>query len=294
MRDSSGWTPFGVTLAGAGINVILAGGKIAAGIVFHCQTVLADGVHSLTDLVSDVAVLVGVRIGDRPADPSHPYGHRRVHTLTSLIIGVLLIGTGIMIGYRAIVSFMAEPEPIDGDWPLALALLTVPAKEWLYRWTRNVGRRVDNPSVIANAWHHRTDAFTSLAASAGIAGAMFLGPHWRVLDGVTALLLCGFLVVAAGRLIYDAAQELIDRAPDAAHLAALEQIVAETPGVVTFHACRARKIGGRLEMDLHVLVDETLSVREGHDIASTVKARIREEDPSVAEVVVHVEPFTEK
>ncbi len=280
-----------VTLWGLAVNLVLAGGKIAAGVIFSCQTILADGVHSLTDLVSDIAVLASLRWGDMPADDCHPYGHRRVHTLVAMFVGMGLLGAAAMIGYRAIGSLRAgNTERIIGFAPLALAALTIPTKELLFHLTRQVGIKTENPAVIANAWHHRTDAFTSLAAGVGIAGAMFAGAKWQMLDGLTAAVLSAFLLVAAVKMILNACSELIDRAPDAAEVSQLSRTVHLTAGVKGFHAIRVRSLGGKLEMDLHILVDPNLTVEEGHRIASNVRCRITEADSKVQQVIVHVEP----
>lgn len=284
-------TPRGVTWLGLVSNLVLAGGKIGAGLLFGSQAILADGVHSLTDLASDVAVLIGLRYGDRPADPSHPYGHRRMHTLAAMFIGLVLLGLAWEIGYRAVLSLRdVHRTTITGPWPLVLALVTIPVKEFLYQLTVRIGRKTDNPAVIANAWHHRTDAMSSLAAAGGIAGAMFLGKHWSVLDPMMAGVIAAFLVMASAKLIWSSGSELIDRAPGEKTMARIAEIVLRTPGVKTYHAIRARKLGGQVEMDVHVMVDPNLTVREGHDIASNVRRRIRMAETNVQQVIVHVEP----
>ncbi|RKY27864.1 MAG: cation-efflux pump [Planctomycetota bacterium] len=280
-----------VTIWGMAVNLALAGAKIAAGVVFSCQTILADGVHSLTDLVSDLAVLASLKWGNRPADPCHPYGHRRVHTLVAMFVGIALFGAAAMIGYRAVASLSsATVGAITGPVPLAMAMLTVPVKEWLFRVTRRAGHQANNPAVLANAWHHRSDAFTSLGASAGIAGAMFGGEKWQMLDGLTAAVLAAFLLVAAIKIIISACNELTDRAPAKAQVARLGKVIQQTQGVQNYHAVRARKLGGKVEMDLHILVDPNLTVEAGHNIASAVRQRILAADNSVQQVIVHIEP----
>lgn len=280
-----------ITLWGLIVNLALAGAKIAAGAAFSCQTILADGVHSLTDLVSDVAVLASLKWGDLPPDNFHPYGHRRVHTLVAMFVGIGLLGAAGIIGFRAVASLNdGSQNMIVGFIPLSLAILTIPAKEILFHITRRVGLQTKNPAVLANAWHHRTDAFTSLAASLGIAGAMFAGAKWQMLDGLTATVLAAFLLVAAVKMILQSCGELIDKAPADEQIAWLENIVDQTPGVQSSHAVRARKLGSKVEMDLHVRVDPNLTVKQGHDIASDVKRRILQADDSVQQVVIHIEP----
>lgn len=285
------FSPRGVTWLGLGANVLLAAGKIGAGLLFASQAILADGVHSLTDLISDAAVLVGLNRGDQPADEDHPYGHRRIHTLVAMFVGAMLLAAAGWIGYSAVLSLQDAPPVIRGPWPLVMAMLTLPIKELLFRLTLAVARRTQNPALRANAWHHRTDAFSSLAAAAGIAGAMFLGPAWARLDAVAAIVLLGFLAVAAVRMLYESITELIDSAPGSARMERLMEITQQTAGVCDCHALRARTLAGHVEMDLHVLVDPTLTVRQGHDIATRVKQRIMDDDPSVQQVIVHIEPF---
>ncbi|MBN1555348.1 MAG: cation transporter [Phycisphaerae bacterium] len=288
--NSHDMTPRGVTWLGLVSNLALSGGKIGVGILFGSQAILADGVHSLTDLASDIAVLIGLRYGDRPADPCHPYGHRRMHTLVAMFIGLGLLGLAWEIGYHAVLSLRAPLRPIHGPWPLLLALATIPVKELLYHLTAAVGRRTDNPAVLANAWHHRTDAMSSFAAAGGIAGAMFLGPNGSVLDPMMAAVIAAFLVMASAKLVWSSAGELIDRAPGAKKMSRIANIVLQTDGVRSYHAIRARNLGGKVDMDIHVLVDPDLSVREGHKIASEVRRRIQKAESNVQQVIVHIEP----
>lgn len=284
-------TPRNVTIYGLVINMVLAGAKIAAGFIFSSKTILADGAHSLTDLVTDFAVLIGLKFGDRPADESHPYGHRRVHTLIAMFVGAALLVTAVWIGLSAILQLHQHTaKPIKGPIPLILALLTIPVKEILFHVTRYVGMRVGNPGLLANAWHHRSDAVTSVVAALGIAGAMFLGPKWAILDDITASVLAAFILVAAAKMIIAAAMELIDHAPNPELILRIKNIVTQTPGVEGYHQLRARKLGGQVDMDIHVLVDPNLTVDMGHKVASEVRSRILHADIGVQQVIVHVEP----
>ena len=284
-------TPRSVTICGLVINLVLAGAKIAAGFLFSSKTILADGAHSLSDLVTDFAILVGLKFGDRPADDSHPYGHRRVHTLIAMFVGIALLGTAVWIGLSAILQLHKHTAtPIVGPIPLILALLTIPAKEILFQLTRRVGMREGNPALLANAWHHRSDALTSVVAVLGISGAMFLGPNWGILDDITAAVLAAFILVAAAKMILAAAMELIDHAPNPELVSHIAHIVAQTPGVEGYHQLRARKLGGKVDMDIHVLVDPNLTVDQGHRVASEVRSKILHTNIGVQQVIVHVEP----
>jgi cation diffusion facilitator family transporter len=282
----------GVTVLGLGANVLLSVTKLAAGVMCSSQTILADGLHSLSDLVTDVAVLAGIRISGRPADESHPYGHRRVMTLVTAMLGVLLMTAGAFVVWQAVgaVHHGGPRSEVRAALPLALACASIVIKELLYRLTVRVGRRAGDTSVMANAWHHRSDALSSVAAAAGLSAVLLGGAKWQVLDQVTAMILACFLAVVAWRIIRGAGDELMDRAPSRRVLEQIEQAVGQTGGVRSFHAFRARKLGGMVEMDIHVQVDPELTVARGHDIATEVCQRVEDRCPTVINVIVHVEP----
>ena len=283
-------TAAGVTVVGLATNLVLAAAKLAAGALCHSQIIVADGLHSLSDLATDIAVLAGLRISGRPADEDHHYGHRRAMTLVTALLGAALLAAGVYVAYGAIHSFHDHAPPVRPGWPLAAAIASVALKEALYRVTARVGRRTGDSSIVANAWHHRSDAISSVAAAAGLTAVAIGGDRWQIADGAAALLLASFLIVVATRIIRDAAGELMDRAPSADQTARIERAVAATDGVASFHAFRARRLGGRIEMDIHVQVDPDLSVRRGHEIAATVKRSVMAACPDVATVIVHVEP----
>ncbi|MGB2820213.1 MAG: cation diffusion facilitator family transporter [Phycisphaerae bacterium] len=279
-----------VTWAGIAVNSLLGAAKILAGLVFRSQAILADGFHSASDLITDVAVLAGLGASEKPADGRHPYGHRRISTLVAMFVGAALAIVAASIAYNAVVSFRQPHEPMTSLLPLVLAVATIPLKELLFHLTRYVGRRTADISLLANAWHHRSDAFTSVAAAAGLTVVAVGGAGWAFVDELTALVLSAFLVVAAIGIIRTSAAELIDRAPSPATLAAIERAVANTDGVHDYHAVRARQVGGKIAMDIHVLVDPQLTVREGHDIAAAVEESVQRADANIVEAVVHIEP----
>jgi cation diffusion facilitator family transporter len=283
-------TPGKVTWLGLIFNVLLALLKIIIGLLFNSQALFADGLHSISDIISDVAVLAGIRIAEKPADGNHPYGHLRISTLVAMFIGLLLLGASIWIVYSAIITLHDSNKQVQTSLPFWVALASIPVKEFLFQITRIVGRKTSNIALIANAWHHRTDALTSLAAAAGLAGVAFGGPDWAFLDRLTAVVLSAFLFVVAVKIIYKAATELIDQAPDTKVLAEIEEIISKTDGVHSYHAIRARIVGGKVEMDLHIQVDPGLSVQEGHDIATDVRSRVLLHHPNVVEIIVHIEP----
>jgi len=279
-----------VTWAAVVIDAALAAGKLLVGIVSGSQAILADSLHGASDLVTDVVVLAGLAISRRPADVDHHYGHRRVSTLIAMSVGAALLAAAGWIAYRAVVSLNAPTSQVRAALPFWIATASIPVKELLYQVTRHVGRRESDLSLMANAWHHRTDALTSVAAAVGLAGVLLSGPEWQKLDALTALVLAAFLVLVAARIIHRSAAELADQAPSPKTLESIRRAVSETEGVKTFHAFRARQTGGKVEMDIHVQVDPALTVGQGHDIASAVRSSVMQADPNVVSVIVHVEP----
>ncbi len=290
---SADWSPRRVTCVGLAINTVLTVGKVVAGLLFGSQAILADGLHSASDLVTDAAVLWGLRVSGRPADHDHHFGHLRAATLAAMFVGAMLLLAAGWIAIQALWTLRERHAHVQALVPFAWAVASVVLKEWLFRVTRAVGRRVRDPSIEANAWHHRTDAFTSVAAAVGLGGVMAGGPEWAFLDHVTAVGLSVYLGVVAAGILRQSASELMDRAPDPGTMASIKGIVASTPGVRGHHAVRARHLGGRVSMDIHVQVDPDLTVRQGHDIATEVERRIRASSVGVLHVVVHVEPTDE-
>jgi len=288
--DGGVLSPMSVTWLGLAANVLLSIGKVAAGALFGSGVLLADGLHSASDLMSDLAVLAGLHVSARPADGSHPYGHRRVQTLSAMFVGVVIIAAAAWVAVSATAQWRRNVVPSYGWIPFAIAAASVAVKEVLYRLTRAVGRRTGDAALLANAWHHRSDAFSSVAAAGGIFAVAWGGAGWGFLDHAVAIALAGVLVVVGLKLVAQAGNELVDRAPSKEVTDGIAAIVAETDGVRSYHAFRMRQLGGRREMDVHVQVDPALTVVEGHDIATRVRSRIHQADPDVTAVIVHVEP----
>ncbi len=264
--------------------------KILAGILFYSQTILADGLHSISDLITDLVVLAGLKVSERPADEDHRYGHRRVSTLVAMFVGAALVIAASWIVFKAIISLHEPAQSVRGMVPFWVAVASVPVKEFLFQVTRYVGRRTSNVALLANAWHHRTDAFTSIAAAVGLAGVAFGGADWCFLDPLTAIVLAAFLLVVAVKIIAMSSSELIDRCPDAETMAGITDAVSRTPGVLSYHAVRARKTGGKVCMDIHIQVDPNQTVKQGHDIATAVRENVMAAESDVVEAIVHIEP----
>lgn len=279
-----------VTIAGLVFDIVLAGAKAAVGVLVRSQALVADGVHSLSDCVTDLAVLVGVKYWSAPPDEDHPHGHGRIETVISLLIGLALFAVAIGISWNALTTMLAG-ESVPPGWPAFwVALVSVVTKEWLYRWTVRVGRRCNSPAVIANAWHHRSDALSSLpVALAVVVGTFF--PALPFLDQLAALAVSVFLVKAALDIALPSFGTLIDTGVSEETRERIEQIVRTTEGVMSLHALRTRHIGHGYSVDLHILVDGEITVTAGHDIAGLVKSRLLKADLDITDVLVHVEPF---
>lgn len=278
-----------ITWIGLIINVLLTILKFIFGIIGRSQAAVADAVHSFSDLGTDLAILFGVRIWSAPADDCHPYGHRRIETLITVLIGAALAAVAVGFSIDAVDKLRHPPSQTATLIALTGSLLTIFLKEWLFRATRTVGRRVQSPAVVANAWHHRSDAFSSIPVVVAV-GAAALNPEWHFLDQIGALIVALMILKAAWDIVKPALAELIDvgaSAPDYQQIIALAQSV---DGVNSVHKVRTRRSGAGLYVDLHAMVDGDITVCAGHDIATQLQRKLIGSGPSVADVVVHIEP----
>lgn len=282
-----------VTFIGLVINVALSALKLVAGIVGNSQAVVADAVHSLSDTVTDVAVLVGVKFWSKPPDECHPHGHRRIEFLVTIFIGLLLAAVALGLSYNALATLHEVQKGPPGAIAFFAAVLSIFVKELLYRWTISVGREIKSTALIANAWHHRSDGLSSIPAALAVAGAA-LFPGLAFLDHLGAIVVSMFILQAAVKIVRPAVEQLVDRGAPEEICRGIEQLAFATPGVREVHAIRTRHIGSGIEVDLHVLVDPTLSVEEGHEISEEVKRRLLEYVSDLADVVVHLEPYEEE
>jgi len=278
-----------VTWLGLYVNLALAAIKFAAGILGRSQALVADAIHTLTDLTTDIAVIAGSHYWSRPPDDNHPYGHRRLETLVTVFIGVALIAAGIGIGWKA-VSTLHELHGSPPGWiAVFAAVLSVVCKEIIYRWTAATGRRVKSTALAANAWHHRTDALSSLPVLVAVAGARIF-PGWSFLDHLGAVVVSIFILHASFKIIWPGLSELIDVGVPTEIRKRIRDIALENESVLQVHDIRTRYISASIQVDLHIVVEGLITVREGHNIADDVKARIMEALPEVLDVVVHVDP----
>lgn len=278
-----------ITLIGLFANIFLAALKFVAGVIGSSQAVVADAVHSLSDTVTDLVILLGLKYWSAPADRKHPYGHGRIETVVTLALGLILAAVALGIGYRALAT-VRELHPGQPQWiAFAAAAVSIVLKEILYRWTAAVGRRVSSSALRANAWHHRSDALSSLPAALAVLAAV-IEPDWVFVDRIGALLVCIIILHAAWRIIKPALDELIDRGAPKHVQEQIRELAAGLPGVREVHAIRCRRSGPGLYIDLHITVDGSVSVRKGHEISEQVKRHLLEHGPDILDAVIHLEP----
>ncbi len=286
---------FRVTFIGSIVNVALVLLKLISGIWGRSSALVADGVHSLTDFITDVIVLVFVKLSGKPRDKVHSYGHGKFETLATLIIGVFLTvaGIGLMVsGVRKIISSLNGEMLPEPTWlAFAVAAASIVVKEILYRYTVKVGRKVNSDATIANAWHHRSDAISSLGTMAGIGGAILLGDDWRILDPLAAVLVSIFIIKSGYDIIRPAINELLEGALPEKQTAEISELIGTVNGVKGFHNLRTRKIGNAIAVDVHVKMDGKLLLEEAHDIATLVEERIRDRFGKESIVNIHMEPL---
>lgn len=283
-----------VTLAGSLVNLTLVACKLLAGMAGHSAAMIADGIHSLSDLATDIVVLVFVRISGKPEDKKHDFGHGKYETLGTLIIGaaLFLVGMGILWeGCGSIYRYLSG-EPLDSPGYIALwaALVSIVSKELVFHYTRRAGVKYHSPSVIANAWHHRSDALSSVGTALGIGGAILLGESWRVLDPLAAVVVSLFILKVAVQLLTPSLNELLECSlPEEVEQQIIER-VQEVNGVSQPHKLRTRQIGNRYAIDLHVRMDGRLSLFEAHDKATQVERKLRESFGNGTFINIHIEP----
>lgn len=283
-----------VTLAGSVVNLLLLAFKFVAGFVGHSSAMIADAVHSLSDFITDVIVIVFVRIAGKPVDEDHEYGHGKYETLASVIVGIMLavVGVGLAVNgvEKTIAFFKGEPLESPGVIALVAALLSIFAKEVLYQYTVIRGRKLNSPALVANAWHHRSDAMTSIATLIGIGGAMLLGQRWNVLDPLAAVVVSVFILKAAFSLMKPGVDELLEKSLPDKDKNEIAAIMTATPGVVAFHRLRTRRIGSKVAIDAHVKMDGSLSLRQAHDIASEIERSLKQRFGPDTYIGIHMEP----
>lgn len=283
-----------VTIVGSIVNFLLLVFKFFAGIAGHSAAMLADAVHSLSDFITDIVVIVFVRIAGKPEDKGHDYGHGKYETLATAIIGLLLLCVGFGIfwnGASSIYTFLRGGQlESPGVVALVAALVSIVSKEILYQYTVIQGKKLNSQAVIANAWHHRSDALSSIGTAIGIGGAILLGDHWRVLDPVAAVVVSFFIMKVSVRLLIPCVDELLEKSLPEDVEKEIEQTVLSFSGVSQPHHLRTRRIGNYYAIELHVRMDGKITLEEAHSTATAIENKLKEMFGKGTHVGIHVEP----
>ena len=284
-----------VTLAGSAVNVVLLVFKFVAGFFGGSAAMIADAVHSLSDFITDVIVLLFVRLSSKPEDSDHDYGHGKYETLATSLIGLALLCVGVMIMYNGVHSIvsavMGNPLPQPGMIALAAALVSIALKEWAYRFTAKVGRECESQAVVANAWHHRSDALSSIGTAVGIGGAILLGDKWAVLDPIAAVVVSVFIIRTAWQLTKKSAGELLEQSLPAEMEREIVDIVACEPMTSEVHHLRTRRIGSHIAIEMHLRMPGDISLYESHQHATNIEQELRKRFGASTYIGLHVEPL---
>jgi cation diffusion facilitator family transporter len=278
-----------IALLGMAINVVLAAVKITAGVLGNSYALIADGIESTLDIGGSAVIWGGLKFAARPPDATHPYGHGKAEPLAAVVVALGVIVAAVGLAAESVREILT-PHHAPAPFTLVVLIAVVIVKELLYRSVVRIGRDVASTAMQTDAWHHRSDAFTSIAAFIGISIAVIGGPGWESADDYAALLACGLIAYNGYRLLSPALHEVMDTAPRGEMNDAIRSAAERVPGVLEVEKCLVRKMGLDFYVDLHVAVDGEISVRAGHDIAHEVKDAIRGTDRRIADVLVHVEP----
>ena len=283
-----------VTLVGSAGNMVLLIFKFVAGILGHSSAMIADAVHSLSDFFTDLIVLLFVKVSAKPQDESHDYGHGKFETIATLFIGLALVGAAIGIIVSGAVKFAnwlgGQTLEVPGKLALLAALVSIVVKEVLYRYTAAEGRKLNSQAVVANAWHHRSDALSSIGAAIGIGGAILLGERWAVLDPLASIVVGGMLIKVDWDLLKCSLGELTDQSLSADEEKQILDIITSFPEVSEPHNLRTRRIGNRVAVEAHIRMDGNLSLNTAHDLASSIERKLKEQIGKDALVTLHMEP----
>ncbi|MFW3145632.1 MAG: cation diffusion facilitator family transporter [Thermoplasmatota archaeon] len=286
-----------VTVLGMVINLLLSVLKLFLGIVGRSTAMISDGVHSFSDLATDLVVIFGIRSASKPSDEGHEYGHGKIETFSAMIIALVLLGVGAGIGLSAVLRLIEAVEGKELVVPGAIALigavLSIILKEFLYWYTVSVGKRTGSKSLIANAWHHRSDALSSIAALIGIGGAVLLGKSWAFLDPLAALVVTSLIVWVSIKLLRESTNELLEGSLGKASEERIMKIARRVKGIKEPHNLRTRSLGRSVAIDLHVKVDHRISVKEGHRSVRNLEDELMREFGEHALINIHMDPDDE-
>lgn len=284
-----------VTWIGMIWNVFLTILKFAVGFIARSSALIADAVHSLSDFASDISVLIGLKVASKPVDQDHNYGHGKFETLAAIIVGVMLFIVGIGILWNSITiiydHFNGEPLIRPGIIALYAIIISILVKEGLYQYTVKSGKSLSSQVLIANAWHHRSDALSSIAVLIGVSGAILLGDRWVILDPISAALVSILILKVAAQTSYDSFNELMEVSLSKEYQKEILKLVADVPGVNIPHNLRTRKIGNIIAIDMHIKVDKNLSIIKAHDISTLVEKKLKTSFGEDSFISIHVEPL---
>ena len=275
------------------VNLLLSAGKLAAGLIAHSGAMVSDAVHSASDIFSTLIVMVGLRLSGKAADREHPYGHERMECVAAIVLAGVLMVTGLLIGYkgaREILSGQATDRPAPGLLALVAAIVSIAVKEGMFWYTRAYARRLASPALMADAWHHRSDALSSVGALIGIAGARLGVP---MMDPLASVVICAFIVKAAFDIFRDAVDRMVDHSCDPKTEGQIRQCVLAHQGVRRIDVLRTREFGSRLYVELEIAMDDTLTINTAHAIAEGVHDDVEKAFPQVKHIMIHVNPAGE-
>ena len=282
-----------ITWMGMGVNAVLIALKLWGGLAGRSRALIADAIHSISDLVSDFIVLIGLHFLGKEKDEEHPYGHGKIETLAAIGVGLLLFAVAVKIGYDAALAIYRGDVAAPHRFTIIIAAVSVVSKEFLYQVTVKIGRKIGSEALIANAWHHRSDSWSSIVTLVGVTVASFV-PRLQVVDSYAALFVSLFIVRVAAEILWSALRKIVDTAPSAEFIAAVRLTVERVTGVRQCHDIMARYYARRIRMELHIVVDPGMTVAKAHDIIDRVVEELTTKFENIEKVLVHVDPDRRK
>lgn len=282
-----------VTWIGLGWNAALSVAKFIVGVLGNSQALVADAVHSATDFLTDIVVIVGSHFWNSPPDAEHPYGHRRFETLVTIGIGLAVAAVGIGIGYKAVLALLAGETSHPETVVAVMALISIVVKEILYRYTREAGKRIRSQALEANAWHHRSDSFSSIPVLVAVVFAIIFPELWFA-DSVGALVVAFFILHSAVEIAWPGLRQLVDYGASADILEKLKREALSHPKVISLHGFRSRYVGSDLHVDVHIVVDDQMTLKDAHDVAEEVEQLLIDSGENVVDAMVHIDPYNAK
>ena len=283
-----------ITLAGSIVNIVLLVFKFIAGILGHSAAMIADAIHSLSDFLTDIIVIVFVRLSSKPADHDHDYGHGKYETLATSVIGMALAVVAVMLGWDGIekIIYVMQGNQLESPGIIALwaAILSIVLKEWIFRATRKVAKEENSKALEANAWHHRSDALSSIGTAVGIGGAVMLGNNWAILDPIAAIVVCILIIVTAFKIIRQASGELLEESLPKDIEDRIEQIAYQDPLVSDIHKLHTRRIGNIIAIEMHLRMPSDITLAESHIHANSIEKSLKQEFGNGTHIMLHIEP----